>query len=385
MAEEEQMVGSREVVKSRRRPSRAERGEESMSQSGHSRHERWIGNLLVTVGSLAVLFGAAEMVSALFVPAPTIWLYPQELYVYDPKLLHRLKPNQRAFTHSFPVITNSYGLRNEEFPLKPRPGVVRILCLGDSLTFGKGVAFTETYPKQLEIMLNASGRGRYEVINGGVSAYDTWQEVTYLREDGWEFQPDLVIIGFYGNDIVPRPRHLDPSHNGVRSGDRDEVMRSRADWGIYWLKRSRILLLLRERVTQLMSRVQPSADVSHKLSLLRGTANDLVDAGWREIDSSFEELAALARKHHFGVLVVFFPMADEVVAKYPNASYPARAREIAARHGIPALDLLPAFARESPESSPLFIAWDGHPNARAYAIAAREIKDYVMSARVAAR
>ena len=352
-----------------------------MSQSGHSRHGGWVGNVLVTVGSFAVLFGAAEIVSALFLPAPIVWRYPQESYVHDPELLHRLRPNQQAFIHSFPVITNSHGLRNEESSPKPRPGTVRILCLGDSLTFGNGVVFTETYPKQLEIMLNASGRGRYEVINGGVSAYDTWQEVTYLREHGWGFAPDLVIIGFYSNDIVPRPKHLDLIRKEARSGDRDDVMKSRADWAIYWLKRSRILLLLRERFTQLMNRIHPSPDVIHKLSLLRGTANDLVEAGWREIDASFDELRTLAKKHRFDLLVVFFPMEDQVLAQYPHASYPARAKEIAARYGIPTVDLLPAFARESSGFNSLFIEWDGHPNARAYAIAAREIKSHLMSTR----
>jgi len=358
---------------------RADGGALSTSRSSPSRRRRWIGNLAVTVASLVLLFAAAELVATLFLPAPVVWRYPQEAYVYDPQLLHRLKPNQSAFTHSFPVSTNSYGLRNEEFSPTPPPGTVRVLCLGDSPTFGKGVAFGETYPKQLERLVNASGRGHYEVINGGVSAYDTWQEVAYLRDVGSTFAPHLVIVGFYANDIVPRPRHLDQSRHEATAGHRDEPMSSSADWAIYWLKNSRLLLFLRERSTHLRNRVQPSPEVRQKLSLLHGTADDFVEPGWREIDASFEELATLAKRHHFAVLVAFFPMADQLVGSYPNASYPTRARQLAARHGIPTVDFLPAFSREFSGFDSLFIEWDGHPNARAYAIAARELSPYVTS------
>jgi lysophospholipase L1-like esterase len=333
---------------------------------------RWVGNLLVLVATLALMFSVAEVASALFLPPPIVWRYPQESYVRDPRLLHRLKPGQHAFTHSVPAFTNSHGLRNEEFSVTPAAGTVRVLCLGDSLTFGKGVALAETYPKQLEAILNAAGAGRYEVINAGVSAYDTWQEVAYLGDVGWRFQPHVVVVGFYANDIVPRP--LAPTPPATEA---DDVMTSNADRAVYWLKRSRVLLFLRERVTQLRNRIRPSPEVRHTTALLRGTTDELVEAGWREIDAAFEELARLAALHRFATLVVFFPLADQVSAPYPNASYPSRARALAARHGIPTIDLLPAFRRAFSGLGSLFLEWDGHPNARAYAIAAREIGDHV--------
>jgi hypothetical protein len=115
---------------------------------------------------------------------------------------------------------------------------------------------------------------------------------------------------------------------------------------------------------------------------LSGTDNDLVEDGWREIDTSFGEVKILARQHGFHVLVVVFPIEDQVFARYPQASYPGRVKEIAARHGLPTVDLLPAFARESSGFSSLFIEWDGHPNGRAYGIAAREIQHYLMATRL---
>src|SRR5882724_8455470 len=58
----------------------------------------------------------------------------------DPLLLWRLKPNLDHFVWDFTVLsTNSEHLRSEPSSrhLEPKqPGAVRIVCLGDSVTFG---------------------------------------------------------------------------------------------------------------------------------------------------------------------------------------------------------------------------------------------------------
>src|SRR6185503_5947681 len=55
----------------------------------------------------------------------------------DPLLLWRLKPNLDHVVWDFTVLsTNAQHLRSER-PLQPkRPGTLRIVCLGDSVTFG---------------------------------------------------------------------------------------------------------------------------------------------------------------------------------------------------------------------------------------------------------
>src|SRR5436190_6774826 len=57
-----------------------------------------------------------------------------EIYVADPVLYWRLKPNQNCFTkvgHK-PVHINSLGRRGEEFSVPKPANTVRILSLGDS-------------------------------------------------------------------------------------------------------------------------------------------------------------------------------------------------------------------------------------------------------------
>ncbi|MGH7263546.1 MAG: SGNH/GDSL hydrolase family protein [Candidatus Rokuibacteriota bacterium] len=332
---------------------------------------RWLGNLGLMVVTTGVVLATAEAVLVFVVPPPIVWRYPQESYEYDEIRWHRPKAHLRAFTHSAPVWTNSRGLRNEEVSDRPRPGVLRILCMGDSLTFGNGVHSSETYPKQLEAMLNRAGGTRYEVINAGVPAYDTWQEVAYLREEGIRLAPDLVVVGFYGNDIVPRPEQV-PSKSTAVS---EEGVARRM---MYWLKRSRVVMWVYERGRRLKNQVRPSSGVSHERALLTGTPNSFNEAGFREIERSFGELAELAREHRFELLVVLFPLPNQLIRTYPDSMYPRRVVEIASRYGIPTLDLMPAFEQEFRGLGSLFIEWDGHPNPRGYAIAAREIRDHML-------
>jgi len=338
----------------------------------------WLGNLLIFLGSIAGLFIAGEILLSIFVPTPIIWLHPQASFIHHPKLIHKLKPNQQAFTHSFPVVTNSYGLRNEEFAIKASADTFRILCLGDSLTFGNGVRIEDTYPKQLESMLNSDGKRKYEVINGGVPAYDTWAEVTYFREYGWRFHPALVVIGFYANDIVPKPVKIPHIVNESGAIKRPGLKGLISNKVAYALKKSRVLLILRVTFQQLKNRLNPSPAFRHKLALLNGTVDPFVERGWREVEASLEEISNLAKRDGFRVLLVLFPMPDQFLKSYPSASYGERLKNIAQRYDIHFTDLMPVFAAAFNGFESLFIKWDGHPNARAYAIAAREIRKYLL-------
>lgn len=95
---------------------------------------------------------------------------------------------------------NAHGLRDHEHTwLKPK-GTCRILGLGDSFTFGMSVELKDTYLKRLEQQLRSYHQST-EVINAGVIGYNLWQYVTYLKEKGVNYEPDLVTLGFFQDDI----------------------------------------------------------------------------------------------------------------------------------------------------------------------------------------
>lgn len=349
----------------------------SDGRTSPSRYKTLALNIFLFMVSCVMGLTMAEGLLAFLVPPPIVWEDPQESYHVDLKVGHRLVPGQQSYTHSFPVVTNSYGMRDREFSVVPVPGVIRILCLGDSLTFGDGVAVGDTYPKQLEVRLGREGAVRYEVINAGVPSYDTWQEVVYFEEWGRQLKPNMVVIGFYANDVVPKPEKV----NVVLTGD--GMLRRQGfggvlpDFVVHTLKRSRLLLFLRDRVGKLNNLVSPSDQFLHQQSLLDGTTNAFVERGWQEVDHSLQKMAMLKREQGFELLVVVFPMAEQLLRDSSRAHYQSRLRAITEKYSIASIDLLDSFKREFSGFGSLFIEWDGHPNPKAHRIAAGEIAQFI--------
>jgi hypothetical protein len=121
----------------------------------------------------------------------------------DPEIIYELIPNLSGVTLKFkPVDINSDGFRGPVYPRQPRPGTIRILGIGDSVMFGWGVREEDSYLRVLEGMLSQhKSDTRFEVINTAVPGYNTAMEVATLEKRGLAFHPDLVIVGFVGNDL----------------------------------------------------------------------------------------------------------------------------------------------------------------------------------------
>jgi len=119
-----------------------------------------------------------------------------EIYEPDPALYWKLKPNQDCYTKvdRKPVHINSQGTRGPEFQVAKPPGILRILSLGDSRTFGWGLSDSETYSARLQALLEERLRRKVEVINAGVNAWSYSQMLVYFRDPGLRYQPDVVIL-----------------------------------------------------------------------------------------------------------------------------------------------------------------------------------------------
>lgn len=156
----------------------------------------------------------------------------------DPLLLWRLKPNLKNAVWDFTALsTNSEGLR-ADYPTRRKPeGAFRIVCLGDSVTFGYRVPVvwpdrpTEfdpgwlPFPMLLEKELRAANPNRHiEVFPMAVPGYTTHQGLAWLRRDIDYLKPDMVITSFGWNDA---------SYSAA--ADRDAI---RTDWypvAVRWL------------------------------------------------------------------------------------------------------------------------------------------------------
>jgi len=77
----------------------------------------------------------------------------------------------------------------------------RILCVGDSITFGFSVDQPDTYPRQLSELLAKRHPGRpVEVINAGVPGWSWLQGLRFLDLRSTDLRPDLIIVGHGTND-----------------------------------------------------------------------------------------------------------------------------------------------------------------------------------------
>lgn len=125
-------------------------------------------------------------------------------FLSDPVRIQRLAPGYNGWFAGVPVKINQLELRDDrEYSLEKSPRTVRILVLGDSVTFGHGSLAEHTYPLLLEQKLKAWRPDvAWQVWNAAVPGYNTSQELAQLLEVGPRFKPDLVIVGFYENDFV---------------------------------------------------------------------------------------------------------------------------------------------------------------------------------------
>jgi GDSL-like lipase/acylhydrolase family protein len=124
-------------------------------------------------------------------------------FLSDARRGQRLAADYDGWFAGVPVHINSLELRDpREYELKKRPNTFRILVLGDSVTFGHGSVYEHTYPYLTERRLKAWRPDiDWQVWNASVPGYNTSQELAQLLEVGDRYQPDLVIVGFFDNDL----------------------------------------------------------------------------------------------------------------------------------------------------------------------------------------
>jgi lysophospholipase L1-like esterase len=118
----------------------------------------------------------------------------------DPVLKYGLRPGAAVERDGTIYRVNAQGFRaNHDVQLEKR-GKRRILLLGDSVAFGLGVDYEDTFGQLIERQLTANGMPT-EVLNLSVLGYKTSQEVRMLERRGWQLNPDGVILAFCLNDF----------------------------------------------------------------------------------------------------------------------------------------------------------------------------------------
>jgi lysophospholipase L1-like esterase len=182
-----------------------------------------LGSLGLLFGSLAFLWSAGELVLRL---APW-WSGRSTDLLFNPyrpdgrtgfALRAGADAVQSTGEYSVPVHVNALGLRGPERTLGKPPTRARILVLGDSFAFGFGVAQDETFSSELERLLGERGL-RVEVLSSGVPGWSLDNELVYLRSEGFDLEPDLILLATCENDLSDLAWNrltLDPERLPVR-------------------------------------------------------------------------------------------------------------------------------------------------------------------------
>ena len=252
----------------------------------------------------------------------------------DPLLLWRLKPNLDHAIWDFTVVSTNAQHFRADYPIGTKPtGTLRVVCLGDSVTFGYRVPPVwpdkpkdydpewQPFPMLLEKELRKANPSRQiEVFPMAVPGYTTHQGLAWLRRDIDYLKPDMVIASFGWNDAsvsdVPDRQAIDTRWFPVTIRwliDHSQVF-------------ARVTRRLRSRNAPAPRVVAPAPRVSEA-----------------EYIDNFNAIVNLARSHQASVLVIGAPYRDSTTNP-PEAqlmtSYRASLKSAMQQSQTPYLEIL---------------------------------------------
>jgi hypothetical protein len=298
---------------------------------------------LIVVASLVCLF-ALEGLTRLVLDDGMLyelemWKYAREVKTRDPRpdLGHRHRPQAEAQLMGVDVRTNAQGLRGPAIAGNAAPGVARIAFVGDSTTFGWGVAEKETFARQVIDALVKAGR-KVDGFNLGVGNYNTLQELTLFREVGATLKPDIVALSYFINDAEPIPQYTDTGWMSEHS----------AAW-----------VVAGYRVDSLFRQFGEAPDWKRYY-------RDLYEpkaAGWIQTQKALADFATVTRGLGAELVVFHIPELREL-KPYPFGDITAKVQAVVEKAGVPFVDLLPTVENLDPASLWVTVP-DPHPNGRA--------------------
>lgn len=154
----------------------------------------------VTAVTLALALSVAELMAARTPEANVISFVPDE------DLLLIREPSKDGWSWMggrwVRVRMNAYSMRDHEVP-SPKPvGELRVLCLGDSFTYGGGCEQEDAWPQQAQALFGAPEPSGVRVLNGGANGWDTRFQRLFAEKYDAALLPDVTVLGWNWNDVV---------------------------------------------------------------------------------------------------------------------------------------------------------------------------------------
>lgn len=259
------------------------------------------------------------------------------------------------------VHTNELGFRERSFSITKPARTYRIAVLGDSFTFGNGLAANDRYTDRLQASLPAG----YEVLNFGAPGANTPQHLDTLRSRVLPADPDFVLLQWFVNDIegnsvegrpVIRPLMPSPAvHN--------------------WLQaRSALYTVANMR----WGEVQVASGMAGSYAdYLKARTGDPQSVEARRDAEALTKIINEVRSQGRAIGIVLFPdPGPDLGEGYPFAFLHDHVMSVCRQTHVPCLDLRKDFAAVSDRRSLWVSPFDHHPSARANEIAAVKIREF---------
>lgn len=377
-------------------------------------------SLLIFINTLVVLL-VFELLARAILWRSEISAAPpaQQGFGYSAGGYGDLLPNLDVVERLMPVRpywlkTNSVGLRNTD-EVNDNPDVFRVLAVGDSFMYGMYVHNPETFPARLEETLNQRLDMPVQVLNAGVPGYTIADELDYLKAKGLALNPDLVIFGFYTNDVFDfyptmrqyfaRPVVLGYAETPpapptpLQAFLRDNV----ALYSAYRRLRGQVGQAQIEAEVNRVTPTVPGLQRTYQdLTFLTPDAPEFQDE-WQAYEATLREAFALLRERGIPAVMIAWPDLSQMPAEgaMPDVPQQALAR-ITGDERVPFLDLLPVY-REAGDITNLYLMYynpnaqvdlnapdaavqmysgDGHPSAFGHLVAARALADVLAENRL---
>lgn len=305
-----------------------------------------VWSLLILV-LLVLIEGAASWALAV---RSVAFLETPRLYTrYDPLLGWSTQPGrivEQAYGPGAHVRINSLGFRGEEIDPVAREGRVRMVCTGDSFTFGQGVGNGQDWCHGLS-RLNES----LEPVNMGLPGYGVDQAYLWYMRGGLPLNPDVLVFAFVHGDFT---RML----TAVRGGAGKPILRiSEGQLEVDNVPVPR----LRHTIGRAIERAELRL-VRLGLGLRRRLANDrkpnAVEAVRPVASLMLERLRDVNERRGIATILVFLPTEVEL---RKSSDMLEMVESVATDLRLNLVDLTPALRRlPAHEAAGMFLEDDGH-------------------------
>lgn len=239
----------------------------------------------------------------------------------DPSCSYITRPNQKIFRFFVHTYINRYGMRSEDVsPTRP-PGVIRVLFVGDSITYGttrvdQRNLFTQIVHRGLPGILHHE----VQVLNASASGWAPDNELAWVQSRGI-LQSNLVLLALNDGDLTQ------PRSTITEVGDS--------------LPQRRPLTAIGEVFTRF---IKPKF-----LGSMRDAGDVVVpNASIEQANlADLDQFLALVKSQQGQMVLLYIPLRVDIpaVSAHPQSVY----HQWSARNGVPIIDLTDAVAPHSAE------------------------------------